>query len=82
MNAETPHSIDQVGDFNVRDRDHPKVFVGAFHHAMFLETYTALSTLGIDDDEFRSNDWYFMPVFPDALLDGLKLPSKNGPESY
>lgn len=56
------------------DRDHPKVYVGSFKHAMFLTKYTGLGTLGADDLEFRSNDWFYLPNFANELIDGLTLP--------
>lgn len=56
------------------DRDHAKVYVGSFKHAMFLTKYTGLGTLGADDLEFRSNDWYYLPNFDNELIDGLTLP--------
>ena len=63
-------------DQNGKDRDHAKVYVGSFRHAMFLDRYTGLATLGADELEFRSNDWFFLPMWDNELIDGLTLPGK------
>ena len=44
---------------------------------MFLDKYTGLGTLGADELEFRSNDWFFLPNFDNELIDGLTLPGKT-----
>ncbi|KAF2835784.1 hypothetical protein M501DRAFT_997443 [Patellaria atrata CBS 101060] len=45
-----------------RNADHPKVYVGAFRHAMFTTRRTVIDTLASsEDDEFRSNDWVYLP---------------------
>ncbi|KAI4170337.1 MAG: hypothetical protein LQ346_008874 [Caloplaca aetnensis] len=62
-------------DQNGKDRDHAKVYVGSFKHAMFLTRYTG--SYGLDDKEWRSNDWYFIPVRDNELIDGLTLPGKT-----
>ena len=43
---------------------------------MFLDRYTGLATLGADELEFRSNDWFFLPMWDNELIDGLTLPGK------
>ncbi|KAL8895253.1 MAG: hypothetical protein Q9207_008244, partial [Kuettlingeria erythrocarpa] len=58
-------------DPNGKDRDHSKMYVGSFKHAMFLTRFTRL--YGLDDLERRSNDWYFIPVRENEIIDGLTL---------
>ncbi|CAF9928297.1 MAG: hypothetical protein HETSPECPRED_006797 [Heterodermia speciosa] len=70
----TINGWDDRFDQNGKDRDHAKVYVGSFRHAMFLDRYTGLATLGADELEFRSNDWFFLPNFDNELIDGLTLP--------
>ncbi|KAI9705030.1 MAG: hypothetical protein M1836_006812 [Candelina mexicana] len=49
-------------DQNQKDRNHAKVYVGAYHHAMFTTRKTSNDNAGsTPGDEFRSNDWYFLP---------------------
>ncbi|KAG7001952.1 hypothetical protein G7Y79_00030g064850 [Physcia stellaris] len=70
----TINGWDDRFDQNAKDRDHAKVYVGSFHHAMFLDRYTTFGTLGADELEFRSDDWYYLPLWDNDLIDGLTLP--------
>lgn len=46
-------------------KNHPKVYAGFFKHANFFEKKTNINVQGVDEDEFRSNDWVYMPVMDD-----------------
>jgi len=48
-------------------KHHPKVYVGFFKHPNFFEKKTNINTQDdlAPDDEFRSNDWVYMPVLSD-----------------
>lgn len=49
-------------DQDAKDRNHAKVYVGAFHHAMFTTRKTSNDNAGtLPGDEFRSNDWFLLP---------------------
>jgi hypothetical protein len=48
-----------------RYRKHPKVYVGLFKHPMFAQRRTWLRTATATADEYRSNDWWRMPVRDD-----------------
>jgi hypothetical protein len=48
-------------DDNKKNEDHPKVFVGAFKHAMFTTKKTSVNILGAPGEEFRSDDWRLFP---------------------
>ncbi|KAL8926571.1 MAG: hypothetical protein Q9208_002898 [Pyrenodesmia sp. 3 TL-2023] len=63
-------------DQNGIDRDHAKVYVGSFKHAMFLTRYT-FALGGQGDKEWRSNDWFFIPMRDNELIDGLTIPDFN-----
>jgi hypothetical protein len=67
-------------DDNKKDEDHPKVFVGAFKHAMFTTKKTTMNVLGADDNEFRSDDWRLCP-WDDVMQDGHDIPGKQ-PNSH
>ncbi|CAF1428881.1 unnamed protein product [Didymodactylos carnosus] len=62
-------------DDNNKNEDHPKVFVGAFKHAMFTTKKTSVNVLGAPADEFRSDDWRLFP-WDDVMQDGLDIPGK------
>ncbi|KAI1407146.1 hypothetical protein F5Y13DRAFT_183622 [Hypoxylon sp. FL1857] len=57
-----------------KDKDHAKVFVGAFYHAIFHTRKTSIDTADPIDKqaEFRSNDWFIWPwdslVQPGSLI--------------
>lgn len=57
--------------------NHPKIYVGAFKHAQFREKYTRFDTLATAQwDEFRSNDWYYLPGSSHGdLVDGMTIPT-------
>jgi len=42
-------------------RRHPRVYSGFFQHSNFAEAQTNINVQVGTDDEFRSNDWVFMP---------------------
>ncbi|KAI9676164.1 MAG: hypothetical protein M1817_000909 [Caeruleum heppii] len=44
-----------------RYRQHPKVYNGFFKHANYFEAWTKLNVYIAGQDEFRSNDWWFLP---------------------
>ncbi|KAK4446676.1 hypothetical protein QBC34DRAFT_356328 [Podospora aff. communis PSN243] len=49
-------------DQDAKNRDHPKVYVGAFKHATFHTRRTVIDSCAFaDKDEFRSNDWQLLP---------------------
>lgn len=52
-----------------KDRDHAKVYVGAFYHATFHTRKTSLDTCSNRGEEFRSNDWQILP-WSDLVKDG------------
>ncbi|CAI6339787.1 unnamed protein product [Periconia digitata] len=56
-------------DQDAKDRDHPKVYAGAFYHAMFHTRKTSIDSCINSRDEFRSNDWYLLPG-NDLVQDG------------
>ncbi|KAI5804765.1 hypothetical protein DFH27DRAFT_590732 [Peziza echinospora] len=64
--ADIQNTVDGQSDINTqgaRDRDHPKVYIGAFRHAIFHTRKTTFDTMATaDKDEFRSNDWMFLPT--------------------
>lgn len=64
-------------DQNGIDRDHAKVYVGSFKHAMFLTRYTFGPAGGQGDQEWRSNDWFFIPARDNELIDGLTIPGET-----
>lgn len=70
----TINGDDDKMDQGAKERNHPKVYVGAFHHAMFTTRYTGNDNAGATPgEEFRSNDWFFLPwdttVQDDSRLD-------------
>ncbi|KAF2758676.1 hypothetical protein EJ05DRAFT_361192 [Pseudovirgaria hyperparasitica] len=59
----TVNGIDDQFDQGAKDRDHAKVYVGSFRHAIFHTRKTTFDTLAVaDQDEFRSWDWYYLPL--------------------
>ncbi|KAI9652056.1 MAG: hypothetical protein M1831_007248 [Alyxoria varia] len=58
--------------------EHPKVYVGFFKHAMFFDKKTSLTVGGAPQDEYRSDDWYYMgklgkgDFVPDQTLEAYK----------
>ncbi|KAL9949944.1 hypothetical protein ACHAP6_000693 [Verticillium nonalfalfae] len=48
-------------DQGAKDRNHAKVYQGFYYHATFSTRKTSLNTCANTRDEFRSNDWYFLP---------------------
>lgn len=65
-------------DQGAKDRNHPKVYVGAYHHAMFTTRYTANDNAGsTPGEEFRSNDWFFLPWDTTVQNDSRLNPSWN-----
>lgn len=66
-------SIGDVQDDSGKYRKHPKVYAGFFKHANFFNKKTNINIMGADQDEFRSNDWFFLPQEKD-LVDGRVIP--------
>ncbi|KAF1999782.1 hypothetical protein P154DRAFT_554604 [Amniculicola lignicola CBS 123094] len=71
------NTVDGWADLMTQDKkgaNHPKVYVGAWGHAVFHDRYTPLSTWNAlaPRKEFRSNDWYWFPddgsVQPGTLI--------------
>jgi hypothetical protein len=44
---------------------HPKAYVGIFKHPIFFEKEDWLLVNAQSDDEYRSDDYYYVPVVPD-----------------
>ena len=40
---------------------------------MHTDKKTSLDTLGTPGMEFRSDDWYYLPLWPEDLIDGMTL---------
>ncbi|KAI9868481.1 MAG: hypothetical protein M1813_005925 [Trichoglossum hirsutum] len=57
------HRNDDLKDQAQKSRNHAKIYVGAFYHAIFDDRYTAIDTANPANKpaEFRSNDWYLLP---------------------
>ncbi|KAI9774236.1 MAG: hypothetical protein M1839_001738 [Geoglossum umbratile] len=60
------NTINGDGDHNdqdQRDRNHAKIYVGAFYHAIFDTRYTGIDipNPAVPTTEFRSNDWWLLP---------------------
>lgn len=56
----TIHDESDIYTFGEKGRNHPKVYVGAFKHAMFTTKKTTIDTAATTPgDEFRSDDWYW-----------------------
>ena len=70
------HSLEDQMDQGKSDRNHAKIYVGAFKHAMFDDRYTGDDALTAQTMEFRSNDWYYLPLWNEDLSDGSKLPGE------
>ncbi|CCX06149.1 hypothetical protein FPQ18DRAFT_313583 [Pyronema domesticum] len=61
--------IRNLGDKNKR---HPLIYVGAFKHAMFDTRKTTYNVIGLDEMEFRSNDWWYFAqdnLVPGTVID-------------
>lgn len=70
-------------DQNAKDRNHPKVYVGAYHHAMFTTRYTGNDNAGATPgEEFRSNDWFFLPWDTTVQDDSRLNPNWNWGAAY
>ncbi|KAL3695690.1 hypothetical protein R1sor_009766 [Riccia sorocarpa] len=64
----TINSKDEIRHLGDKNKHHPLIYVGAFKHAMFDTRKTTVNIIGADDDEFRSNDWWYFAG--DFLVDG------------
>ena len=74
-----PFSDGDKFDHGAKDRNHAKVYVGVYHHTMFTTRKTSNDNAGTTPgDEFRSNDWYFLP-WDTTVQDDSRINRKCSP---
>ncbi|KAI6226691.1 hypothetical protein M3Y95_00647400 [Aphelenchoides besseyi] len=62
------NTADDINDWESlgqKDKNHAKVYVGAFYHAIWQDRKTSFDSVINTNSEFRSRDYYFTPEYND-----------------
>jgi hypothetical protein len=71
--VQTVNGPGDVDDTDGKNRLHPKFYAGFWKHANFFEKKTSYMAIIPNHNEFRSNEYYFLPGADNMLLQSYTL---------